>query len=53
MFLEGGQMTEKETNVLNRVPKYPVDEVLQGDTKPCFCAADKNGKTHRVYLDVV
>jgi hypothetical protein len=33
--------------------QYPVDEVLQGDVKPCFCAVDKNGKTHRVYLDVV
>lgn len=29
---------------------YEISEVLQGDLKPCFCAVDKDGKEHRLFL---
>lgn len=30
--------------------QYEINEVLQGNEKPCFYAVDKDGKEHRVYL---
>lgn len=32
---------------------YDVDEVLQGNVKPCFCALDTEMAGHRVYLNIV
>lgn len=32
---------------------YEINEVLQGDQKPCFCAMDKNMDECRVYLEEV
>lgn len=32
---------------------YDIDDVLEGDKKPCFYALDKGGNGHRVYLDVL
>lgn len=32
---------------------YDIDDVLEGDKRPCFYALDKDGKGHRVYLDVL
>ena len=32
---------------------YDIDDVLEGDKRPCFFAIDKDGKGHRVYLDVL
>ena len=31
--------------------QYSINDVLQGDEKPCFYAIDKDGDGHRVYLD--
>ncbi len=31
---------------------YEINEVLEGDKKPCFYALDKNMTGHRVYLTV-
>lgn len=31
---------------------YSINEVLQGEEKPCFFAVDKEQNGHRVYLDV-
>lgn len=31
--------------------RYNVNDVLQGDEKPCFYAIDKDGNGHRVYLE--
>lgn len=32
---------------------YPINEVLQGNKKPCFYAMDKDMKGHRCYLEMV
>lgn len=33
--------------------QYEINEVLQGNEKPCFYAVDHNGKGHRIYLEEV
>lgn len=33
--------------------QYSINDVLQGDEKPCFYAIDKDGDGHRVYLDEI
>lgn len=32
---------------------YEINEVLSGNSKPCFSAFDKGGKEHRVFLNVI
>lgn len=32
---------------------YSINEVLQGNEKPCFYALDKNMKGHRTYLKII
>lgn len=32
---------------------YEINEVLQGNEKPCFYAIDKNMDKHKVYLEEV
>ena len=32
---------------------YQINDVLQGDEKPCFCAIDNEMKERRVYLEKV
>lgn len=32
---------------------YTINEVLQGNEKPCFYALDGNGKGHRQYLKII
>lgn len=32
---------------------YEINEILQGNEKPCFYAMDKDMKGHRVYLEEV
>lgn len=32
---------------------YDVDEVLQGNVKPCFYALDNEMNGHRVYLNII
>ena len=32
---------------------YEINEILQGDKKPCFYALDPDMKGHRVYLEVI
>lgn len=32
---------------------YSINEVLQGNEKPCFFAVDKDGNGHRVYLEKI
>lgn len=32
---------------------YDINDVLQGDEKPCFFAKDKDMAEHRVYLELV
>lgn len=32
---------------------YSINDVLEGDKRPCFYALDKDGNGHRVYLDVM
>lgn len=31
---------------------YEINEVLEGNEKPCFYAKDKSGKGHRTYLKI-
>lgn len=33
--------------------QYDINDVLQGDKKPCLFALDNEGKGHRVYLDIL
>lgn len=33
--------------------QYSINDVLQGNEKPCFYAIDKDGDGHRVYLDEI
>ena len=32
---------------------YTINEVLEGNDRPCFYALDKDGKGHRIYLEEV
>lgn len=32
---------------------YSINDVLQGDEKPCFFAIDNDGNGHRVYLEEI
>lgn len=32
---------------------YSINEVLQGNEKPCFYALDDSGKGHRQYLKII
>ena len=33
--------------------QYTINEVLNGEEKPCFYALDKHKAAHRVYLEIV